>query len=160
MNQIHIHFPPKYHPDNSPIFVHNEIEISAKPETVWNELIHAYHWNSYYKNAKGVRFLNNDTQQLQADTQFKWTTFDMPLKSSVKEFDPFERLAWEALGFGIEAYHGWLIVPTAEGCKVITQETQHGFACRIGAIIFPNRMEKQHQLWLEGLKNTVEALKS
>lgn len=149
-------FPTKYNPENSPVFVHNEIKILASPESVWNHLISAYTWNSYYKNAKKVRFLNNDSQYLSADTIFKWTTFDMPLKSQVREFVPYHRLAWEALGFGIQAYHAWLILPTEYGCKVITEETQHGFACKIGAIIFPNRMYKYHQLWLEGLKRVSE----
>ena len=151
-----IHFPPKYKPENCKIFVHNEIEIDAAPEVVWQNLTNAKNWNSYYKNAKNVKFLNNKTNHLQADTDFKWTTFDVRLKTQVQEFIPFERLAWEAIGFGVQAYHAWLLIQTEKGCKVITQETQHGFACRLGAFVFPNRMFNQHQLWLEGLKKVSE----
>ncbi|MGL4363945.1 MAG: hypothetical protein ACRCSB_01925, partial [Bacteroidales bacterium] len=76
--------------------------------------------------------------------------------SEVKEFIPHQRLAWDAQNIGILAYHAWLIIPTEKGCKVITQETQHGFMCRLSAFLMPNRMYKYHQIWLEGLKAMAE----
>jgi hypothetical protein len=55
------------------------------------------------------------------------------------------------LGLGVEAYHAWEITPTAVGAHVLTEETQHGWAARLGSIVFPNRMSKFHQIWLERL---------
>ena len=34
---------------------------------------------------------------------------------------------------------------------MVTEETQQGLAARAGRLIFPGRMERWHQLWLEGL---------
>ncbi|MFZ6024432.1 MAG: hypothetical protein ACOYVG_08275 [Bacteroidota bacterium] len=34
-------WPAKYHPSKSRVYVHNEIEINAKPAVVWNILIDA-----------------------------------------------------------------------------------------------------------------------
>jgi hypothetical protein len=34
---------------------------------------------------------------------------------------------------------------------VLTEETQSGWYCRIGNVIFPHRMHDYHQKWLEGL---------
>jgi len=65
-------------------------------------------------------------------------------------------LAWDAKGIGILAYHAWLIIPTASGCTVLTEETQYGFLCRLGKLFMPNRMHQYHQLWLEGLKRKAE----
>ncbi|MGB5987855.1 MAG: hypothetical protein WBG37_21290 [Desulfobacterales bacterium] len=35
---------------------------------------------------------------------------------------------------------------------MLTEETQHGWAARLGNLLAPNRMHKFHQLWLEGLE--------
>jgi hypothetical protein len=64
---------------------------------------------------------------------------------------PQQRLAWNARGFGVFAYHAWLLEDTPGGCRVLTEETQHGWACRLGALVFPRRMSQQHQTWLERL---------
>ena len=64
-----------------------------------------------------------------------------------------ERIAWDARGLGVLAYHAWLIWPTAEGCHVLTEESQHGWAARLGNLVRPTRMSHYHQLWLERLRN-------
>ena len=56
----------------------------------------------------------------------------------------------------MRAYHAWLITPRDGGCTVLTEESQHGLACRVGALIYPNRMKTQHQLWLEGLEHVAQ----
>ena len=61
------------------------------------------------------------------------------------------RIAWLATGVGVQAYHAWLITPTATGCTILTEETQHGLIARAGRLVFPNRMERWHQKWLEAL---------
>jgi hypothetical protein len=52
---------------------------------------------------------------------------------------------------GVFAYHAWLLEDAPGGCRVLTEETQHGWACRLGALVFPQRMSQQHQIWLEQL---------
>lgn len=143
-----IKFPARYEPANSPVFVHNEININATPETVWSWLINAASWPEWYFNAANVEI---DSLLVKGAT-FKWKTFGNTLQSEVMEFIPYERIAWLATGTGIQAYHAWLIIPTEDGCRVITEETQHGWMCRIGKILFPKRMHNYHQIWLEGLK--------
>ena len=69
------------------------------------------------------------------------------------EFLPYERLAWDAHGTGLAAYHGWLIQKTNQGCNVIMEETQRGWVARLGKTLRPKRMEQQHQVWLEGLRD-------
>ena len=77
----------------------------------------------------------------------------MRLESAVREFVPYERLAWDARGPGIDAYHAWILVPTEEGCHVATGETQRGWLARLQNVIMPTRMNKQHQIWLERLRD-------
>jgi hypothetical protein len=94
--------------------------------------------------------------RLAAGSRFSWRTFGVGLTTEIQEFVPEERIAWEAPAPGVQAYHAWLILPTALGCKVITEETQYGWKCRLAKRLMPHRMIKYHQLWLEGLKAKAE----
>ncbi|MBL0358572.1 MAG: SRPBCC domain-containing protein [Chitinophagaceae bacterium] len=151
-----ITWPAPFHPSISPVFVSNTIDINASPEKVWYWLTNATTWQEWYCNASKVKLMNQQGGSLQAGTIFRWRTFGANLRSEVKEFIPNERLAWDAKGIGILAYHAWLIIPTATGCTVLTEETQYGILCRLGKLFMPYRMYKYHQLWLEGLKRKAE----
>ena len=68
----------------------------------------------------------------------------------------FPTIAWDGLGkgAGVDAifYHTWLLVPTSDGCQVVTEEVAKG----PGAIAFrksdPNALHRGHELWLSSLK--------
>jgi len=156
MNIEKIIYPTKFEPSNSPIFVRNEIEINSSPEKVWFWITNATTWSEWYFNASKVKILNQNSTQLLAATKFTWKTFGANVHSEVKEFVPFQRLAWDGKGIGLSVYHAWLIIPTPNGCKVVTEETQHGLLCRLGKFFMPKRMYNYHQIWLEGLKKKAE----
>lgn len=146
-----IRWPEEFSPARSPIHVRNELVMLARPQAVWSWLIRAHDWPSWYSNSKNVR-IDGGTADLAQGSRFRWRTFGVALVSRVEEFLPAERIAWNARGLGIWAYHAWLIRPTASGCTVITEETQRGFVARAGRLLMPRRMERFHHLWLEELE--------
>ena len=150
MPDASIRWPDRFSPDCAPVHVVNAIAIHASPEAVWKTLIRAAEWPGYYANASKVAIAGGGPD-LSAGARFTWKTFGVDLQTQVQEFEPFERIAWLATAPLIEAYHAWLIVPAAGGCHVITEETQYGLAARISRGLFPRRMERWHQIWLEGL---------
>ena len=129
----------------------NELTIPAPCEHVWSCLIRAPLWPTWYPNASNVRLLDNPQSELRLGTMFTWRTFGVPLRSTVQEFVPQERLAWTAHGIGVDAYHAWLLLPRSAGTHVITEETQYGVLARMQKIFLPGRMKRGHQLWLENL---------
>jgi len=145
-----IRWPERFLPDRAPVHVVNSLDIAASPQAVWAVLIRATRWSEFYGNASKVA-IEGGGPDLFEDARFTWRTFGVDLVTQVREFEPCERIAWLATAPLIEAYHAWLIVPTPGGCRVITEETQQGLAARVGRVLFPGRMERQHQLWLEGL---------
>jgi uncharacterized protein YndB with AHSA1/START domain len=147
-----ISWPPHYDPARCPIHVRNELAITATPETVWAWLVRASLWPSWYPNSSNVRFLTGSPPDLARGTRFQWKTFGVTIVSTVLEFVPTERLAWDAHAAGVDAYHAWLVTPAPEGCAVLTEETQHGWMARLGKLFMPNRMYRYHQIWLEGLR--------
>lgn len=126
--------------------------MEAPVERVWAWLIRAALWPTWYRNSHRVRFLEGPPPDLALGTRFRWTTFSVRIESRVLELEPGERIAWDARGPGVRAYHAWLLRKTASGTHVQTEETQHGWAARLGSLLMPNRMFHHHQLWLEGLR--------
>lgn len=152
-----IRWPERFDPARAPIHERNELEIPAPPEAVWAWLVRASEWPSWYPNSRNVRIGDGRARDLAAGARFAWKTFGVALESRVEEFVPPERIAWSALGPGVDVYHAWLIEPRPGGCRVLTEETQYGWACRLGRLFLPSRMHRWHQVWLERLAGKAAA---
>jgi uncharacterized protein YndB with AHSA1/START domain len=150
-----ITWPDRYDPRTAPVYVWNELDIPAPPADVWAWLIRAQQWPAWYPNSADVRFILGAPPDLALGTKFSWKTFGVRLESTVRELVPYERLAWDARGRGIDAYHAWLLVPTVDGCHVVTAESQRGWLARLQNLFLPTRMFKEHQIWLERLSDKV-----
>ena len=145
-------WPSGYEPTNCPVHARNELALTSPPETVWAWIIRAQLWPTWYPNSANIKFLSGQPPDLALGTKFRWKTFGVNIESTVMEFVSYERLAWDAHGIGLDAYHAWLIQKTDLGCNVVTEETEHGWAARLGKALRPNRLEQQHQVWLERLR--------
>ena len=150
MSDDAIRWPAPYDPSVSPVHCVNRLAIARPADAVWDRLIKAGDWPDWYANASNV-VIDGGADALSEGSSFTWTTFGVRLKTRVLEFVPGERIAWLAKSPGVVAYHAWLIVPTPDGCDVLTEETQHGILARAARLMFPKRMETWHQRWLEGL---------
>jgi uncharacterized protein YndB with AHSA1/START domain len=148
-----VRWPPHYAPTAAPVHVRNTIEVAAPVEVVWAWLIRAHHWPDWYMNASDVTFLHGTPPDLSGGARFKWKTFGVRLESTVLEFVPYERIAWDAHGIGVDAYHAWVLSPLPGGTHVLTEETQHGWLARLGHFVVRGRMHKYHQIWLEALRD-------
>lgn len=146
-------WPARYSPDVAPVHVRNDIFIAASPEIVWAWLIHAGIWPTWYSNSKNVRQPDgSEVRYLAQGTTFRWKTFGVAIESTVREFEPGRRIAWDAQGFGVDAYHAWVLTEHSGGCHVLTEESQYGWGARLLNFLMPQRMWKGHQLWLESLQ--------
>jgi hypothetical protein len=156
MDQKRIIWPKEFDPACCPIHVRNDIVIAASSQVVWAWIIRARLWPVWYPNSSQVQILSEGLPDLCANTRFSWKTFGVHLVSNVREFSPCERLAWDALGIGVRAYHAWLIADTSEGTLVTTEETQSGWLAQLNKLLMPSRMSYYHQLWLSKLRDNAE----
>lgn len=147
-----IRWPAGYEPGRAAVHVRNELTMAATPEAVWAWLVRAELWPTWYVNSHRVRIVAGPRPDLALGSRFRWRTFGVAIDSTVEELVPGERIGWSARGFGVNAYHAWLIWRTAGGCHVLTEETQHGWLARLGSLLLPNRMHRYHQIWLEALE--------
>ncbi len=153
-----IKWPAAYEPSKSKFYVHNEIEINAKPEIVWQFLIDANSWENWYKGAKNVVLMNPADTILHSNSIFQWQTMGLKFESTIKEYEPNKLLAWESKKKSIQGYHVWLIVPTAKGCKVITDESQNGWLTFFEKTFQGKKLKKLHDVWLAELKKKAETI--
>ena len=152
-----IRWPEHHLPAHSAVFVSNEINIPASPDQVWAWLIRAELWPEWYSNAHYIHFLSTSGPDLRNRSRFRWETFGARITSKVLEFEPCSRLAWDAQGIGIDAYHAWVLTEQPDGSThVLTQETQRGWRARLGKLLAPKRTETMHQLWLESLSKQAQ----
>lgn len=151
-----INWPAVYEPSKSRFYVHNEIEINATPEKVWDILVDALQWESWYVGAKNVSLLNPVDRRLNANSVFTWITMGLKFKTVVQEYEPNRLLAWESKKKSIQGYHVWLIIPTAQGCKVITDESQNGWLTFFEKTFQGKKLKKLHDVWLTELKKKAE----
>ncbi len=144
-------WPADSRPEGAPVYTWNAIDVAAPPAPVWAWLVRAPRWPEYYDNASNVRFVAGGGPDLTLGSRFTWTTFNVTVDTTVTECVAPERLAWRAKTFGGGGYHGWVIQPTASGCRVITEETQRGLVPSLGRWFLRRGLLTQHQRWLEGL---------
>ncbi len=156
-----INWPTAFNPKAAKFFVYNEIEINASPEKVWNILIDAKKWHTFYKGVeKPIEIIDSSYQSLSNNLSFKMKTMGINFVPTIKEFVPTERMAWEINTKKLKAYHAWLIVPTKTGCKLITPEAQNGFLTFLQKIFQPKKLINLHEHWLEVIKARAEEITS
>jgi hypothetical protein len=151
-----INWPEAYEPSEARFFVHNDIEISATPEKVWSVLIQAEAWPEWYVGAEDVQIQNSPDNQLVDEAVFTWNTMGLDFESTIREFVPNSRLSWESVRKNIQGYHGWLIIPTPNGCRLITEESQQGWLTLLEKTFQPKKLEKLHEQWLLAIKAQAE----
>jgi len=159
-NSQQIVWPENYQPEESQFFVHNEIQINAPATAVWEILIDASQWESYYAGATKLVLENSTSGKLEANTIFKWKTMGLDFVSEIKEFDAPYRLAWESNKSSIQGYHAWLIIPNEMGYTLVTSEAQHGIMTLAQKVFVPNKLEGLHDEWLLAIKNLAEKQES
>lgn len=147
-HQNGINWPPHYDPKNSPVHVRNELNMAAPQKQIWHWLVRATIWSRWYPNCKWLRITEGTGPDLQLETQFTWKTFGVVIRSTILEYEPYVRIAWDGHALGIDVYHAWLLTPSGSTCHVLTEETQHGWLARLSHTVLPNRMYQHHQNWL------------
>jgi len=150
-------WPEEFNPKKAKWYVYNEIEINAKPEKVWNVLIDAKKWHTFYKGVESaIEYIDTTATTLRNGLRFKLHTMGLQLEPEIKEFVPNERIAWEVRKGNLTAYHAWVIVPTDKGCRLITPESQNGFLTFLQKIFKPSKLLNLHEHWLEMIKAKAE----
>jgi uncharacterized protein YndB with AHSA1/START domain len=152
-----VHWPAGYLPKTADIYSHNEVVIRANPSTVWRYLIAVEQWPTWCSTAQNVRIITSE-RVLGPHSKFRWTTVGVPLECTVAKYVTNERLEYyteHTDNSGVHAYRAWLLIPVADGCKVISELVEYG---PIAAYASSTRWRMQSQL--KQLKAVSESLRN
>ncbi len=153
-----MNWPGGMEPANVVVYARNEIEIAAPPERVWRWLIGGGHWPQWYGNCASFRYSDGQAgADLTGNRSFQWRTFGTRVRSVVRVFEPCCELGWDARAMGLYAYHGWTLEPGGAGCRVVTEETQRGWAPMLARWYLRRMLVRGHQGWLEDLRRVAES---
>jgi uncharacterized protein YndB with AHSA1/START domain len=145
-------WPPGFDPKTAPVFAHNEVEVPLPPSKVFAALTAAKGWPEFFPNATDIK-MPKGKDALELGTKFEFSTFGAKQKTQVVEYEKDKALAWDAKSPGNEAYHRWILEPTANGgTKIITEEIQRGPTAEIDHKLMNPALNASHQLWLETMK--------
>lgn len=151
-----INWPEAYALDQTQFYIHNKIEINANPEVVWDILINAEAWPTWYKGMENVKILDTNQNRLISDSKLSFKTMGNNFQAQIIEYQPYEKLSWETKNKNLQAVHAWLIIPTEKGCLVVTDESQYGLLAKLQKIFLPKKLKKLHDVWLTELKKKAE----
>jgi hypothetical protein len=153
-----VRWPDGLAPETSPVFAHDELEADVSAAAFWACLIRATLWHHHYDNCKRL-VIDGGGELLQLGTRFTWTTFGVRVTTTIDGYEPERYLSWSGTGLGSRGHHVWLLAPTPGGCRVVTEETQAGFAVRLLAPLLRRGLRRQHPRWLAGLARAATAAK-
>ncbi len=150
--KMHPHpWPARFNPLKDSVFSYNEIFIEGvAPAEIFDVLISAKNWASFYPNSGDVRFPN--CEKLFPDCEFQWKTFATKQKSKIELYEQDYALGWSAESPGTHAFHRWILEPQTDGTLVITEECQNGITAWLDSFVMNPALHAAHQLWLEALK--------
>ena len=146
-----IDWPEGHRPEESVFHAVNELQIPAEPEVVWAWLCRPDLWGRYYSNAKFIKHLGGPWPKLELGSRFRWFSFGAFVTSEVVEYEPGQRISWDAKVLGGRGFHGWVLKRQSGGTFVRTEETQKGWGIQLAKPVLRPAMVRVHQRWLEGL---------
>lgn len=172
-----IHWPTTMFNGSAEVFTHNQIEINASCEKVWDHLIQVERWSQWCPFCGKVQ-ISGAAKVLQKNGRFTWVSSDLPqdipigenppperVDAVVMEYEPPNRLGWRSFGRSfthhgalVASYHNWYIKPIGPNkCVVTFEEIATGIAARYARGAYPELVHLSHDDWLKGLKSLSEA---
>jgi short-subunit dehydrogenase len=128
-----------------PIEVHNEIEIPASAEHVWDLLAAVDRWPTWYRACRWVRVESTDPSG--RPDRFRWKAHPVELLSTVVASDRPHSFAIVADARGFHADRAFTIrpAPNGRGVRVISHETQVGPFPWLGRVFLAPRLHAANQ---------------
>ena len=143
-------------PEDSPVFVENEILVRAPLPLVWAWLTRADRWPSWFDRAKNLRF-ERGGPELSEGSVLLWEMLGSTIRVTVTRVETHSILAWEGGARGVHAYHAWLLTPEAKGTRVRTVETEVGPVPSLVGWAYQDSLHQAHEDWLQSLAKVAAA---
>ena len=143
-----------FDPSTATIFSHNEAVINASCPHVFAVLTDVSAWPEWLIFAREAH-IDGPDKTIHQGTLVHLTMFGGPMDTLIAEYVPNFRLAWFPRGASeakAQHYHAWLLIPQANACRVVTEETGISVDDSKRVAAHDTTMHRAHDLWLASLK--------
>jgi hypothetical protein len=111
----------------APAIATGDIEIQAKPESVWDVLADIDNWPSWNPDVKEAKL----TGGLKVGSSFRWKAGPGTITSTLEQVDRPREIGWAGRTMGIIAVHVYRLESSGEGTMVHTEESFDGLIARL-----------------------------
>ena len=125
----------------APAVARSEIEVAARPETVWDVVADFERWPNWNPDVKSVSVSGPFAE----GTKFKWKSGGATITSTLQHVDRPALLGWTGKAIGIHAVHVWHFERRDGKTRIRTEESWDGWLVRL----LRGRMQKMLQAGLD-----------
>ena len=119
---------------NAPVIAHEQLQIAADVQTVWDVLSDIEQWPRWNKDVRSVSVHG----PIAAGTSFDWKAGPGTIKSRIAEVEAPNRIVWTGVTFGIRAVDAFSFEVSDGGTLVRESESWEGLLARL----LRSRMER------------------
>ena len=120
--------------ESAPVVAHEQVDVAAGVQTVWDVLSDIEHWPAWNKSVRSVSLHG----PVRRGTSFDWKAGPGTIKSRIAEVDAPRRIVWTGVTFGTRAVDAFRFEATDGGTLVREDESWEGLLARL----FRSRMER------------------
>jgi len=131
--------------------VRNEQRIAAPPAVVWQWLVRADLWPTWFRGATQVRFEQGGGPALALGTHVTWRMLNATIRVQVVVCEPPHLLDWAGGANGVHAYHAWRLDADGTDTHLVTEETERGPLPWLLRWYLRGALHRAHQQWIESL---------
>jgi hypothetical protein len=137
---------------NAPVTAHQEINVAASREVIWDLLTTMDRWADWNP---GVKTASQPT--LEQGAVFRWKAGAVSLTSTLQEVEPPRVLGWTGTSMGMHAVHVWRLESNGQETLAHTEESWSGTLPRLLPGMMRRSLQKTLDSWLRHLKAEAEA---
>lgn len=128
------------------------VEIAAPPETIWEVLLVATEWPTWYSGVTEVKAAGS----LEGGSRFSFKAGPAVIEAVVEEALAMERLRFSGSSLGTKATYAFVLDSSGKRTRVSAAQAMSGLAARPMKPVLQGVAEKAVVRWLDALRARVE----
>ena len=136
----------------APVVAHHEMDIRAPLDTVWRLHTDVNAWAGWQTDISEAHI----DGPMEPGRSFDWTSFNLPVTSTVYELTDRAHVLWGGTASGITGIHEWFFEETPDGVRVVTNESFSGAPVEANAQTMQQLLDMSLVSWLGHLKAAAE----
>ena len=138
---------------SAPVVAHNDVQIRAPLESVWQLHIDVNAWPTWQQAITEAHMDGT----FEPGNSFDWSSYGFAVTSQIYEVSDHSRTLWGGTAGGITGVHEWIFRETSDGVLASTSESFAGDPVSADVDGMQGQLDASLIAWLDYLKSAAEA---